>query len=130
MLRILINAWSVAVVLCLGLAASGAAGPLEDGIAAYGRGDFATAQQLLRPLADQGDATAQASFGLMYQNGHGVPQDQAEAAKWFRRAAEQGLAIAQNFLADAMYAGDGVPQDHAQVGVKSISDDSAGGHLV
>jgi TPR repeat protein len=29
----------------------------------------------------------------MYDNGKGVPQDHAEAAKWYRTAAEQGLAV-------------------------------------
>src|SRR5438874_281250 len=67
------------------------AGPLEDGLAAYRRDDFATAMRLLRPLADQGDAVAQARLGLLYQLGEGVPQDYAEAVKWYRLAADQGL---------------------------------------
>ena len=40
--------------------------------------------------AEQGDAEAQTSLGLMYDNGKGVPQDYAEAVKWYRKAAEQG----------------------------------------
>jgi TPR repeat protein len=36
----------------------------------------------------------------MYIEGHGVPQDTAEAVKWFRRAAEQGDALAQGELGD------------------------------
>ena len=51
--------------------------------------------RLLRPLADQGDATAQYDLGLMYAKGQGVPQDYAEAVKWFRKAADQGDASAQ-----------------------------------
>jgi TPR repeat protein len=47
------------------------AGPLEDGVAAYRRSDFATALRLLRPLADQGDAVAQARLGLMYEGRQG-----------------------------------------------------------
>ena len=35
------------------------AGPLEDASAAGGRGDYATALRLLRPLAAQGSAQAQ-----------------------------------------------------------------------
>jgi uncharacterized protein len=61
------------------------AGPLEDAVAAYRRSDFATALQLLRPLADQGDAGAQAGLGLMYELGKGVPKDNAEAVRWYRR---------------------------------------------
>ena len=30
----------------------------------------------------------------MYANGHGVPQDYAEALKWYRLAADQGHANA------------------------------------
>jgi TPR repeat protein len=34
----------------------------------------------------------------MYQNGKGVPQDDAEAIRWYLKAAEQGNADAQNNL--------------------------------
>ena len=90
------------------------AGPLEDGEAAYQRGDYATALQIWRPLADQGDAGAQAWLGLMYDNGHGVTQDYAEAARWYRLAAAQGLALAQFNLGEMYYLGQGVPQDYAE----------------
>ena len=89
-------------------------GPFEDGWNAFNSGDYATALRLWRPLAEQGNAGAQFSLGIMWANGHGVPQDQAEAAKWFRLAAEQGNAPAQASLG-VMYAnGHGVPQDHAE----------------
>ena len=45
------------------------AGQLEDGAAAYGRGEYYTAISLLKPLADQGIAQAQFSLGLMYELG-------------------------------------------------------------
>ena len=35
---------------------------------------------------------------VVYNEGRGVPQDDAEAAKWFRLAAEQGVAAAQSDL--------------------------------
>ena len=58
----------------------------------------------------QGDARAQLNLGVMYENGRGVAEDHAEAAKWFRLAAEQGDAAAQYNLG-VMYAnGEGVPQ--------------------
>ena len=62
----------------------------EDGLAAYRRGDYATALRIWRSLADQGDANAQYNLGLMYQKGKGVPQDYKEAVKWYMLAAEQG----------------------------------------
>jgi hypothetical protein len=78
------------------------AGPLDDGDAAYGKGDYATALRLWRPLAEQGNAPAQSNLGVMYLDGKGVPRNYAEAAKWFRLAADQGRAKAQNNLG-AMY---------------------------
>ena len=70
-----------------------------------------------RSLAEQGDASAQNTLGIMYYNGDGVPQDYQEAMKWYRLAAEQGHAGAQ-FNLGVMYAsGKGVPQD-VQVAVK------------
>ena len=163
------------------------AGPLEDGDTAYQRGDYATALQLWRPLAEQGNADAQLnlgvmyakrhrvcrrtmprrssgtasppsrampapsstsasctitaracrrttprrssgtgsppsratpiaqfSLGVMYDNGEGVPQDNAEAVKWYRLAAEQGDADAQFNLGRMYDNGEGVPQDYAE----------------
>ena len=46
-------------------------------------------------LADQGDVDAQNNLGVMYDNGNGVPENDAEAVKWFRKAANQGDATAQ-----------------------------------
>ncbi len=65
----------------LGLTARAWAG-LDEAAAAYQRGDYATAIRELRPLADQGNAGAQYNLGNMYENGRGVPQDDAEAVKW------------------------------------------------
>ncbi|MBL8660683.1 MAG: sel1 repeat family protein [Rhodospirillales bacterium] len=80
----------VAVVLLSSLMAVPAgAGPLEDGITAYQRGDYATALRVLRPLAARGDAYAQFFFGSMYSSGEGVPKDDREAARWLSMAAEQ-----------------------------------------
>ena len=47
----------------------------ERGTAAYMRGDYAAALREYRPLAEQGDATAQYSLGVMYRLGRGVSQD-------------------------------------------------------
>ena len=46
---------------------------------AYERGDYATVIELVRPLAEQGDAEAQSLLGFMHYHGEGVPQDYAEA---------------------------------------------------
>src|SRR5208282_724350 len=87
-----------ASLMLVAIAGAAVAGPLEDGEAAYQRGDFATALGLLRPLAGQGNADAQYDLGAMYRDGKGVPQDYAEAVKWWRKAADQGNAHAQGGL--------------------------------
>jgi len=87
---------------------------IDAGAAAYQKGRYATALQLLRPLAEQGDVRAQSTVALIYYHGRGVRQDDAEAAKWFRLAADQGDATAQ-FNLGVMYGeGQGVPQDDKQ----------------
>jgi hypothetical protein len=71
-------------LLTLGAFGGWAAGPLEDGITAYKRGDYAAAMRLWRPLADQGQADAQYCLGSMYRVGKGVPQDYAAAIALWR----------------------------------------------
>jgi len=88
------------------------AGPVEDAVAAYQKGDYATALRLLRPLAAQGDAAAQYNLGLMYDEGRGVTRDDAQAVNWYRKAADQGDANAQNNLGFMYAEGRGVAQDY------------------
>ena len=68
---------------------------LMKGMGAYDAGDYLTALQEWRPLAEQGDSDAQYFLGVMYKNGQGVPQDDAESVQWYRLAANQGDADAQ-----------------------------------
>jgi uncharacterized protein len=86
------------------------AGGLEDGQAAYNRGDYGTALKLFRPLAEQGNADAQNNLGWVYEQGSGVKQDFKEAMKWYRLAAEQGSARAEYSLGVLYYNGRGVPK--------------------
>jgi TPR repeat protein len=103
-------------LLALTLVGVAAAGQFEDGKAAAERGDYAEPMQLLRPLADQGDADAQNGLGSLYTFGRGVPQDFAQAYMWYRKAANQGNHKAQNSLGFMYDKGWGVPQDFAQAG--------------
>jgi uncharacterized protein len=93
------------------LTSSVRAGPLEDGLEAYKKGDFDTAVSLLRPLAEQGNAQAEEKLGRMYQRGKGVPKDFARAVEWYRKAAERGDAAAQGRLGFLYRVGAGVPRD-------------------
>ena len=97
------------VVPALALSAWG--GPLEDAGAAYQRGDYATAARIYQSLADQGDANAQNSLGVMYLRGQGAKQDYDQAMKLFRRAAALGSPAAQFNLGEMYFRARGVEQD-------------------
>jgi TPR repeat protein len=81
------------LVLFVCVASPAAAGPLEDAYAAYTRGDYATAQRLWRPLAEQGNPSAQFNLGGMYASSRGVsqgvPHDFVQAYKWLSLAASR-----------------------------------------
>ena len=102
------------LLMSLHLPAVSWVGKHEEGYIAFQKGDYATALQKWRPLAEEGNAEAQLSLGTMYDKAQGVPQDYAEAAKWYRKAADQGEALAQHNLGRMYQAGRGVTQDYAE----------------
>jgi uncharacterized protein len=106
-----------AIFLVVACATGTAAGPIEDAESAYQREDYALAERLFRPLAEQGDAQAQFCLGVMYRNGEGVQPDTQEAVKWFRKAAEQGSFLAQSDMGRRYSYGWGVLKDERE-GVK------------
>jgi TPR repeat protein len=71
------------------------AGPWEEGMAAYNRGDYVPAMQLFRPLARRGNAKAQGLIGAMYRKGQGVAKSSAHAFMWLSIAAARGDAVAK-----------------------------------
>ena len=80
---------------------------------AAGTSDISDFRETLQ-LAEQGVAKAQYNLGVMYANGRGVRQNDAEALRWYRKAAEQEDADAQ-FNLGGMYAyGRGVRQDDTE----------------
>ena len=104
-----------ALVMVLLLSAGAAsAGQLDDGLRAIDDERFDAAARLLRPLAEDGAAAAQAGMGVLCLNGWGVPQDNAEALKWLHRAADQGEGRALFSLGLMSVNGLGVPRDEAQ----------------
>ena len=94
------------------LSQSALADEVQEGLNALNRGDYKTAFEIWKPLAKEGNSTAQFNLGLMYRNGEGVPQDYKTAAKWYTLAAEQGYLFAQVMLAKMYRRGEGVPQDY------------------
>ena len=103
----------IAAVFLAALAAPAAA-DFADGLAAYDGGDYATAIEEWRALADGGDATAQAALAGLYRFGQGVPEDHVRAAAWYRRAAVQGEGGAQLNLGDMYADGLGLGRDLVQ----------------
>ena len=108
---VLIRTTIIALVLAFN-AGSILAQDFQKGLVAAQSGDYVTALQEWRPLAEQGDAEVQFNVGLMYKKGWGVLQDYAEAAKWYRLAAEQGKASAQYNLGVMYEYGKGVLQNN------------------
>jgi uncharacterized protein len=104
-----------ALMLAAGFAGSAAAGPVEDADAAlWGGGDLATAMRRLRPLAEKGNADAQAKLGDIYSfDLGGVPRNDAAALSWYRKAADQGNTSAQLALGYMYAYGVGVSRDYA-----------------
>jgi len=91
-----------------------ASADLDAGMAAYGRGDYATALREFSPPAEKGDGFAQFSLGILYAEGQGVPQDYQEAIHWYRLAAEQGYDLAQYSLGLLYAKGQGVPRNYQE----------------
>jgi TPR repeat protein len=102
---------SVALALSTTCLAAPAWAEFQVGMDAYNRGDFKTALREWQPMAEQGDARAQFYFGLLYENGDGVPLDYAKARQWYEKAAVQGDAKAQLYLGLQSSFGQGVPMD-------------------
>lgn len=104
-----------AVGLCILATTSGVeAQDVRLGRSAYASGNYSVALENLKPLAEQGDSSAQTYLGWMYRNGEGVPQDYAESIRWFRLSAAQGVAVGQYLVGDAYMKGEGVEKDYKE----------------
>jgi TPR repeat protein len=88
----MLKVWGFASVVAIVLASGAAAlaGPWEDGMVAYNRGDYVPALKLIRPVAQAGNAKAQNVMGVMYRKGEGVVRSSAKAFMWFSLAAKKG----------------------------------------
>jgi TPR repeat protein len=78
---------------------------------AVARGNYADGADLLKPLAERGDARAQYLLATLLLSGQGVARNEQEALRLLGRAAEQGLGAAQTGLGDAYASGRGVARD-------------------
>ena len=84
-----------------------------QGVEYYKSGDHMRASVEFLIAAEKGDPRAQLNLGLMYDEGLGVEQDYAQAAKWYGAAADQGIEFAMLNLASLHFEGLGVNQDYA-----------------
>jgi TPR repeat protein len=92
--RLLVSAILLAFIA---LPSTASADPFEDGASAFERGDYDTALQIWRPLADH-DPRAAVNLGVMYAEGLGVQKDAVEALRWLGPAALAGDPSAQMHL--------------------------------
>ena len=105
---------AVAALVALVFFAGPSWADFADGVAAYNRGDYEAALAEWRPLADQGNAIAQFSLGVLYEFGQGVPENPVAASLLYRLGAEQGNPFAQKALGVLYNAGRGVEKDEAE----------------
>ncbi len=90
-------------VLAAALAAAPAApapADLPAAIEAYDQGDYESAFDEAKAVAEHGDADAQYLLGYLYARGEGVRQDLVRAYLWFTLSARQGDEYAAAALAD------------------------------
>jgi len=80
------------------------AGPIEDGIAAFERGDFSTARSKFEPLAINGDAVAQYYLGDLIVR-YAAVQNKPEGVIWLQQSAQAGVPDAMNELARLLSEG-------------------------
>jgi hypothetical protein len=76
--------------------------------------DFAKARQYHMQAAMGGERRSMMDLGTIHENGMGVPQDLAEAARWFEWSAKYGFAPAQNNIATLLETGEGGRKDEIE----------------
>ena len=84
---------------------------LHEGVNAYLANNYELAMARLKPFAESGNAKAQAYLGSMYEGGHGIERDYAEALRWFLMAAEQGDSYSQAHAGYLYEQGFGIVRD-------------------
>ncbi|MGJ4951687.1 tetratricopeptide repeat protein [Bradyrhizobium sp. HKCCYLS20291] len=110
--RLMARGAALALVVCCVLQMRGAhADPLARADAAYARGDYVQAVDVLTPLALRGNSRAQAMLGFMFENGYGAPQAYVVAADLYAKASIRGNPFGQAMLGLMYDKGHGVPQD-------------------
>ncbi len=71
------------------MSSSACAGALEDGIAKFQAKQYSQANDILSPLADNGDMKAAKYIAFMYREGLGVEKDLLKACDYFEQASTE-----------------------------------------
>lgn len=87
---------------------------LEEGLAAYDRGDYRGALEAWQGAAARGDVASMNAIAGLYDQGEGARRDSATAATWYRRSAERGDSVGQLNLGDMYSRGAGVPRERVE----------------
>jgi TPR repeat protein len=82
----------------------------DSGVAAYDKGDYATAYKIWSAIDDQ-DLAAMRNVAMMLRQGTGVAKNPKKAEELYQMAAEAGLPTAQADLADMLLKGEAGPPD-------------------
>lgn len=85
-----------------------------DGRVLIEQGKIEEGIPMLRKAAEHSNGDAQSYLAKCYEEGVGVPKNDAEALKWYKRAAEQQNAEGLYHLALRYRDGNGVPKDEKE----------------
>ncbi len=87
----------------------------NQGFLAAEGGDYKSAVDQWRPLAEKGHPIAQFNLALLYHSGLGVDLNEATAVSWYKKSASNGYYKAQEYLAVGYREGwFGLPKDIKQ----------------
>ena len=84
----------------------------KAGLEAFHLGEYASAFQILKPIAERGNTEAQCLLGNIYHLGLGREQDLNKAIYWYQKSSDRGYGVASNNLAEILTkGGNGIIKD-------------------
>ncbi|HTD89435.1 MAG TPA: SPOR domain-containing protein [Burkholderiales bacterium] len=92
-------------------AAANGASTIDEGKAAFEKGDYKTAIEIWQALIQEGRPDGLFFLGVMYAEGKGLDRDQAKAFQLYSEAAKKDHVPAQYNLGNQYATGEGVVQD-------------------
>ncbi len=106
-------------LLILSFSTAALAGPLEDALQAYDKGNYVQAAQLLAPLAKNGDAVAQLRLGMLNYYGRGMKENEPAAMELWEKSAAHGNTEAMFQLGKAYTFGSQLAKSNADPDVEA-----------